>query len=148
MYQKISVTPAEMLEMRAEGMSNRDIANVLDISYSTVLKYIGAQDCRMDSFEAFKPKKKKKKEEEKEVETVVQAAVPKYSPIPVAETYRLPGMVIELCNEDGAMCMEVNGDSLFIPYENVPELVQFLLWAMRERMEAAADGQTEQVQEP
>lgn len=147
MYQKISVTPAEMLEMRAEGMSNKDIANVLDISYATVLKYIGRQEGRMDSFEAFKPKKKKR-EEEKAVETVVQAAVPKYSPKPSEETYRLPGMKVELCNEDGALIVHTDGDSVCIPYENVPELVQFLVWAMRERMEAAADGQAEQVQEP
>ena len=43
MRRKIDVTPSEMLEMRAEGMSNHDIAKSLDISYATVVKYIGKQ---------------------------------------------------------------------------------------------------------
>lgn len=43
MKKKLEVTPAEMLELRAQGMSNHDIAKSLDISMSAVYKYIGSQ---------------------------------------------------------------------------------------------------------
>ena len=43
MMKKLEVTPAEMLELRAQGMSNHDIAKSLDISVSAVYKYIGSQ---------------------------------------------------------------------------------------------------------
>lgn len=43
MRKKCDVTASEMLEMRNQGLSNKDIANCLDISYATVLKYIGKQ---------------------------------------------------------------------------------------------------------
>ena len=43
MKPKLEVTPAEMLELRAQGMSNHDIAKSLDISMSAVYRYIGSQ---------------------------------------------------------------------------------------------------------
>lgn len=147
MYRKISMTPAEMLEMRAQGMSNRDIAGVLDKSYHTVLKYIGKQPEGMESYAAFKARPRKKQEEEKVVEAEAQPSVPKYSPKPIEETYRIPGMKNELLAEDGAMIVYADGDSVCIPYDSVPDLVQFLVWAMRERMEVTSDGQAEQVPE-
>lgn len=48
---KIDVTAAEMLKMREEPycLSNAEIAKQLDISYQTVLKYIGKQNgCQQD----------------------------------------------------------------------------------------------------
>ena len=54
---KIGVTRSEMLQMREQGLSNKDIARCLDISVATVLRYIGAQGKHMDSLAAFtKPK--------------------------------------------------------------------------------------------
>ena len=43
---KIGVTPAEMMQLRNEPycLSNKEIAKRLDISYPTVLKYIGKQN--------------------------------------------------------------------------------------------------------
>lgn len=52
----------EMLEMRAQGMSNKDIARALEISYPTVLRHIGKQDGRMESVAALEPVKAKEPE--------------------------------------------------------------------------------------
>lgn len=54
MYHKIGVTPGEMLELREQGLSNHDIAKELDISYQTVVRYIGKQGRRMEGLAAFK----------------------------------------------------------------------------------------------
>ena len=58
MARKLEVTTSEMLEMRKQGLSNRDIANCLGIHYSTVFNYIGRQPGRMDNLAAFMDKKK------------------------------------------------------------------------------------------
>lgn len=52
----------EMLEMRKQGMSNKDIARVLEISYQTVYRYIGGQGRRMESMAALEPVKAKEAE--------------------------------------------------------------------------------------
>jgi predicted transcriptional regulator len=65
-YKKLGVTANEMMELRKQGLSNRDIANVLEVSGATVNRYIGAQGCRMESMAAFKDKPKA---EETPVET-------------------------------------------------------------------------------
>ena len=141
MRQKVCITPAEMLVMREEGLSNRDIANILDISYATVLRYIGKQEGRMDSLAAFKDTPKVK--EVKEVKHV-EETVPKYEPKPIEETYLICGMDITLDRGVAGMYIRTNdGAEMQIPYESVPELVQFLVWAMRERMEVQEDGSTE-----
>lgn len=43
MARKLGVSVSEMLHMREQGLSNKDIANLLEISYPTVLRYIGPQ---------------------------------------------------------------------------------------------------------
>lgn len=52
----------EMLEMRKQGMSNKDIARSLGVHYSTVLAHIGKQGCRMESIAALEPVKAKEPE--------------------------------------------------------------------------------------
>lgn len=47
----------EMLELRKQGMSNKDIARALEISYASVLRHIGKQPERMDSIAALEPVK-------------------------------------------------------------------------------------------
>lgn len=44
-YRRLSmdVSTSEMLRLREEGMSNRQIAAQLDVSYNTILKYIGKE---------------------------------------------------------------------------------------------------------
>lgn len=41
-----SVSVDELLKMRESGMTNSDIARALDVSYYTVLRYIGNQPGR------------------------------------------------------------------------------------------------------
>lgn len=68
MAKRIGVSKSEMLRMREQGLSNDDIANVLEISRGTVYRYIGAQGGRMDNLAAFeepKPKEVETPEEEK-----------------------------------------------------------------------------------
>lgn len=54
MARKIYVTADEMLQLREQGLSNHDIAKSLDISYATVVRYIGRQDGHMEALAAFK----------------------------------------------------------------------------------------------
>lgn len=53
MAKKIGVTKSEMLQMREQGLSNKDIAKCLDINLATVYAYIGKQGGRMESLAAF-----------------------------------------------------------------------------------------------
>lgn len=65
---KCEVTAAEMMRMREEeGLSNAEIAKRLDISYSTVKKYIGTQP---DGIKA--PYGSRKKPVEPKVETFIK----------------------------------------------------------------------------
>ena len=64
-YRKIGVTASEMMAMREQGLSNKDIANLLEINPLTVRRYIGNQpERRMENMAAFKESKPKKMEEE------------------------------------------------------------------------------------
>lgn len=67
-YHRIGVTASEMMALREQGYSNKDIANLLEISELTVRRYIGPQGKRMESLAAFKDNKPKK-EEIPEIET-------------------------------------------------------------------------------
>lgn len=136
MSKRIGVTASEMRAMREEGMSNRDIANVLDISLPTVLKYIGRQDGRMESFDAFKDKPKKK-----ETETNEEVRIPEYEPKAFREWYEVCGFNFEINHNAQKLVIEFGTEVICIPYEKIPDLVQFLVWAMRTRMEVTADAE-------
>lgn len=62
MARKIGVTKSEMLQMREQGLSNKDIAKCLDIHVATVYAYIGKQGGRMESLAAFEEQKPEKLE--------------------------------------------------------------------------------------
>ena len=62
MAKKIGVSRNEMLQLREQGYSNTDIANVLEISKATVFRHIGPQGGRMESMAAFSQPKKEKVE--------------------------------------------------------------------------------------
>lgn len=66
MAKKIGVSRNEMLELRKQGLSNADIANLLEISKATVFRWIGPQGCHMDSLAAFSEPKTEKVETPKE----------------------------------------------------------------------------------
>lgn len=62
MSKKLGVSKSEMLELRNSGLSNDDIANVLEISRATVFRYIGPQGGRMEKLAAFEAPKEKEEE--------------------------------------------------------------------------------------
>lgn len=134
MYRKIHVTASEMLEMRKQGMSNHDIAKSLDISIATVKRYIGAQGRRMERYAAFADPKPEPKKNETPV-------IPKYEPKPVKEAYVIGNLEITLNNDDRVLHIHTALDDSIayngkcISYDDIPDLVQFLAWAMRKRMD-------------
>lgn len=139
---KIYVTAAEMLELRKQGLSNHDIAKSLDISYPTVLKYIGKQDGKMEGLEAFKDAKPLKEEQEE----AVKPMIPKYEPKPIVEKYVVGDACVVLDGSSRIVTIGSEyGESTFA-YDSVPDLVQFLAWAMRTRMEVTADGEEDKQQ--
>lgn len=75
MAKKIEVSRSEMLQMREQGLSNKDIANVLEISVATVFRYIGAQGGRMENLAAFNEPKSEKVETPKEEQKPAPKAV-------------------------------------------------------------------------
>lgn len=141
MRRKIDVTAAEMLELRKQGLSNHDIAASLDISVQTVRRYIGVQDGHIEGLAAFKdaPVRNEKKE--------VKPIIPKYAPKPHREWFSIGEINFELNACAGMIGIEINGNLMILPYKTVPDLVQFLAWAMRERMEVSADAQADEVRE-
>lgn len=143
MSKRVGVTAAEMLALREQGMSNHDIAMSLDISDQTVRNYIGRQDVRMEGLAAFNPPHRQKMEKKAEEKPVI----PKYEPKPVLEKYQVGENVMEL--DSVSRCVTIIGaiGEIAMEYEQIPDLVQFLAWAMRERMEVTADVETEQVRE-
>ena len=129
MRRKIDVTASEMLALRVQGFSNRDIAASLDISYSCVLRTIGKQDGHMEGYAAFKNTAPRKKEEPKET-----PVLPKYEPKPVHEEYHVGNHTVSLDSITRSVTVDGDDGEITIPYESIPDLVQFLAWAMRERM--------------
>jgi hypothetical protein len=144
MYHKIYVTADEMLRMRENGMSNHDIAKSLGISSNTVRKYIGKQDGHMEGYAAFKNTPPRQKMETKEDVPVI----PKYEPKPIFEQFEIGECTVELDRPARLVTVGTkdSGD-IIISYDSIPDLVQFLAWAMRERMEVTADAEADQVRE-
>jgi hypothetical protein len=58
MRRKLDVTINDMLELRNQGFSNKEIAEQLEVSYNTVFNYIGAQGKRMSKTESAPPAQK------------------------------------------------------------------------------------------
>ena len=74
MAKKIGVSTSEMLRLREQGLSNRDIAHVLEISNATVLRYIGPQGGRMSNLAAFNgPNAKDVETPKEEIKTTPKA---------------------------------------------------------------------------
>lgn len=145
MRRKIDVTAGEMLALREQGMSNHDIAASLDISIATVRRYIGKQGGRMEGYAAFKNTPPRKKMEKK---TETMPMIPKYNPKPIFEQFDIGECTVELDSPARLVTIGAKeaGD-VMIPYESIPDLVQFLAWAMRERMEVTADAEADEVRE-
>lgn len=75
MARKLGITKSEMLRLREQGLSNTDIANVLEISRAAVYRYIGKQGVRMENLAAFNEPKPQEVETPKEEQKAPQKAV-------------------------------------------------------------------------
>lgn len=132
MRRKLDVTASDMLALREQGLSNHDIAASLDISIATVRRYIGKQCGHMEGLAAFKDSPPHRKMEDKVVEMPV---IPKYDPKPVTEIYAAGETRLELNNEDRILTISSDAGEIMFSYSDIPDLVQFLAWAMRTRMD-------------
>ena len=132
MRRKLDVTASDMLALREQGLSNHDIAASLDISIATVRRYIGKQGGHMEGLAAFKDSPPHRKTEDKGVEMPVLA---KYEPKPVTEIYAAGESRLELNNEDRILTISSDAGEIMFSYSDIPDLVQFLAWAMRTRMD-------------
>ena len=100
MAKKLGISKSEMLRMREQGLSNRDIAKCLDIHFATVYNYIGPQGGRMENLAAFDEPKPK------EVET------PKEEPKPSPKAVDSLEMVYEVVKSgDGTFRAELDYES-------------------------------------
>lgn len=123
MAKKIEVSQSEMLHMREQGLSNKDIANVLEISVATVFRYIGPQGGRMESLAAFNEPKPEK------VETHMEEHKPATKAVDSLE------MVYEIVKSaDGSFRAEVDYESKCvsildstIAFEQLAELSTFII---------------------
>ena len=124
--ERIGVTASEMLELRKQGYSNRDIANMLDICTQTVRNYIGRQDGRMDNLEAFKDKPKP----EKAVAASAEPAIPTYVPKVTSARYKVSDELdVEIDHVGETLCIETINSDICITLDEARELVRFLAWA-------------------
>lgn len=117
------ISKGEMLRMRAEGLSNRDIAKCLDIHYATVYNYIGPQGGRMDNLAAFDEPKPKKVETPKEDPKPSPKAVDSLGV--VAETVRSANGVYQAQIEYELEVVEVLGST--ISFGGLAELATFII---------------------
>lgn len=72
--------------------------------------------------------------------------IPKYEPKPNREWYTLGGLSIELNHYSGKVGIEKNCHLIALDFSEVADLVQFLAWAVRTRMEVTADEENTEVQ--
>ena len=123
MARRIGISANEMMELRKQGLSNKDIANVLEISVATVLRYIGAQGGRMESMAAFSKPKTENVETHVEEEKAAHRAM---------DTLAMVYEVVK--SADGSFRAEIdyerNSVSVFdewISFEQLAELSTFVI---------------------
>ncbi len=140
---KCEVSASEMMEMRREGLSNADIAELLEISVPTVHKYIGKQGRRMERLAVFADKgKKKQPEAEEEIcETKKQVTKPKY--VPTQEVYCIGDMSVCIEHETNMIEVQNREGAIRMPFEQAAELLEFLAWAGREKCQPEVDDDAE-----
>ncbi len=147
---KIGVTASEMRQLREEGLSNYDIAKALDISYNTVRRYIGTQGGRkMERLEAFKDTPRKDAPKTVSVPNDVPK-IPPYKPMAKSELYRLNEekeilidyernvMYLRSKNTDSTSMLK---DMVTINFSEVVDIIQFLVWAQKEKIEKGGEDE-------
>ena len=115
---KLDITPSELMELRNQGYSNSDIAQMLDISKTTVQRYIGKQGCHMGHLAAFEDKPKNKA-----VVAPAEPAIPPYVPTLVTEQYVIGDceeqIGVEINHECETMKIDANGGDILITFDQV-----------------------------
>ena len=120
---KLGVSKSELLQMREQGLSNADIANVLEIHPATVRRYIGPQYGHMDNLAAFsKPKKKIDEIPKGEAKTTPKAVD---SLGVLAETVRSADGVYQAQIEYELEVVELLGTT--ISFDGLAELATFII---------------------
>jgi hypothetical protein len=86
----------------------------------------------MENLAAFAdpPARKKRKKE-----TEAPPVVPKYEPKPVLERFVIGDCEITMNADIREISISSCGGEFLAAYDDIPQLVQFLAWAMRERMD-------------
>lgn len=113
MKPKLELSVSELMQLRNDGYSNKDIARILDISLATVYNYIGKQGCRIPSATAsFISKPKQDTPPQPPQITVVSRVV------------SIDGYLFELSNLNSAIsvCL-ANGQSITIHADEVDALI-------------------------
>lgn len=123
MPKKLGISRSELLQMREQGLSNRDIANLLEISLQTVFRYIGPQGKHMTSLAVFNAPEVKHEEpprvEEKSAPRAIDTLERVYEVFKSAEgTFRA-----ELDYE--SECVDILGNTIGI--SQLPELATFVV---------------------
>ena len=122
---QLDITPSEMMELRNQGYSNKDIANMLDISAMTVRRYIGNQNRHMDSLTAFEGKPK-----ERATMASAEPPIPPYEPKVTSAKYAICDEIgVEIDHVGETLCIETINSDICITYDQARELVRFLAWA-------------------
>ena len=123
MAKKIGVSKSEMLRMREEGLSNKDISKLLEIHPATVYSWIGPQGGRMENLAAFDEPKPKEVETPKEETKAQPKAVD--SLMAIAETVRSANGVYQAQIEYELEVVEVLGST--ISFDGLAELATFII---------------------
>lgn len=105
----------EMLNMRAAGMTNADIANAIGGSVSTVYRYIGAQPPGLRRRQS--PPPVPDKEEPRHEEFVEAALVVENRSIGLAGLFA--GYRIDVKSKQVAVFVEDGVDALIVPFDKV-----------------------------
>jgi predicted transcriptional regulator len=132
MGRKIEVTASEMMALRNEGYSNKDIANLLEINPITVRRYIGCQPQRhMENMAAFKEKPKTVAQKARDVETPeIKRAVDEI--VVQSESISSKSGTIK-ADIDYKSCSVIIGDDILFTFDELPELATFII-GMTERI--------------
>ncbi len=121
---KLGVSKSEMLQMREQGLSNRDIAKCLDIHIATVYNYISKQGGRIDNLAAFDEPKPKQVGTSKEEPKAVHKAVDKLMVL-------RESVMSADCNFEADLDYGLDECTLFdehhIPFAQLPEFVTFIV---------------------
>ena len=113
LYKRISeeISHNEMMQMREQGMSNKEIASALGISYATVLRYIGKQPEAVDGRQ-YAVRMSTRKEDKGSAELAIVESDDRVQSLNLVErmsVYRGHAATYTVCSSDSFIVMELDG---------------------------------------